>query len=192
MNDFVTRNTPRGEATWMHRTGTDATSRTTSMARKRWKRAPVGLLASELARQPEDRTVRRELDSVLRPVIDAVERRPTDGLDRAEAKARGEFDDAVREILVGARELAPPGDIVDEAVGVHQPLEQGQTLRDPGFRYGRGMYLPSMQAEVAQPARKRGVPLVAAAARSPRAPGAADADRGTARTGAAGPGSRRR
>src|SRR4051794_11091556 len=42
MNDLETRKTPLGEATWMHRTGTDGTSLTTSMARNRWNAAVEG------------------------------------------------------------------------------------------------------------------------------------------------------
>ena len=82
-------------------------------------------------------------DPVLRPVVDAVQRGAPDRLDRAEAEARRELDDGVGEALARARELAAPGDVVDEAIGVHQALQQGEPLRrcpPPGT--SRGTNLP--------------------------------------------------
>src|SRR4051812_6643844 len=68
----------------------------------------TGLLTRELARQPENRTIRRELHPVLWAAVTPIQSRATGGLDRPEPEARGELDDSVCEPLVHAGELAPP------------------------------------------------------------------------------------
>jgi hypothetical protein len=123
MNDLVARNMPLGAATWMHRTGTEGISITTSMARNRWYRASAGFWRTSLRGSPKDRSIRRELDPILRPVVDPVKHGSSGRLDRSESQARGQLDDGVGKAFVRARELAPPGHIVYEAVGVHKALQ---------------------------------------------------------------------
>src|SRR5918999_1810012 len=91
--------------------------------------APALLLPRELARQPEDRLVRRESDVVLQSAVLAVEGRRLNGHNRLEPQARHELAVLLRERPADGRQLAatPP---VDVAVGVHQPLEQSLPLGD--------------------------------------------------------------
>ena len=81
----------------------------------------------ELAGEAEHGDARRELHLVGDTVLDATERHRLLPLDRPEPEARRQLDDGVRQALADAHELAP-AELVDVAVGVHQPLQQRQPL----------------------------------------------------------------
>ncbi len=81
------------------------------------------LLARQLPSEPENRTVRRELDPELRAVVDPVECRSTEGLYRSESEARGKFNERVGEALIDAREFASTSSVIDVSVGVHEAVK---------------------------------------------------------------------
>ena len=92
--------------------------------------SPVRLLATELPLQPEYRPVWGELDSVLRSTVSAIQRGAANGLDRAKSQARGQLDYGIGEDLACAGELAPSCYVVNESIGVHQALQERESLLD--------------------------------------------------------------
>jgi hypothetical protein len=111
-----------------------------------------GPLPAELPRQAEHRAVRRELHAVFRAFVETVQRGPAGRLDRTEAETGSELDDAIRKPFVHASELAATSDVVNEAVGVHQALQQRKPLGDAGFEIGARDELAVTHAQVAKSA----------------------------------------
>ena len=91
----------------------------------------------ELSREPEYWTVGGELDTKLGAMILAAKDRPAIRFDGPKAEAGGELDHGICKVLVCTCEFAATSDVVDITIGVHQPLEQGETLIDVGLDVGR-------------------------------------------------------
>ena len=110
--------------------------------------------ATQLALQPEDRQVGRELHLIGRAAVDAVEHGRLLALGRAQAQAGSDLEDRVGQVRQRADELAPP-DLIDVAVAVHESLQQGQTLFDTALEVLQRYMLVAQDPELTQRSLQR-------------------------------------